>query len=142
MGQPDNPESSSRPSWQTLREGDVYRRLAEMVDRGEDGVLATVVGTHLSAPRHPGSKMIVHTDGSVTGTIGGGAAEALVIERADDVRASVSTGLSEDREVRSSIEWKLSKGVSVQGRYDNANNVSSSAVGNIGADLRWRIEFE
>jgi translocation and assembly module TamB len=60
----------------------------------------------------------------------------------DDVRASVSTGLSEDREVRSSIEWKLSKGVSVQGRYDNANNVSSSAVGNIGADLRWRIEFE
>jgi len=88
MGRPESPDSTSHPTWQTLREGDVYRRLSDMVDRGEDGVLATVVGTRLSAPRHPGSKMIIHTDGSVTGTIGGGAAEALVIERAVEVRAN------------------------------------------------------
>jgi translocation and assembly module TamB len=60
----------------------------------------------------------------------------------EDVRATVTTGLSDNREVRSNIEWKLSRGISVQGSYDNVNDVSSSALGNIGADLRWRIEFE
>jgi translocation and assembly module TamB len=60
----------------------------------------------------------------------------------DDVRATVTTGLSEDREVRSNIEWRLKGGVSVQGAYDNANEVSSSALGNVGAGLRWRLEFE
>jgi translocation and assembly module TamB len=60
----------------------------------------------------------------------------------DRLRASVTTGLSEAREVRSSIEWKLNPRMSVQGSYDNANDVSSSSVGNIGADLRWRLEFE
>jgi len=60
----------------------------------------------------------------------------------DDVRATVTTGLSEDREVRSNIEWRLKGGVSVQGSYDNVNEVSSSALGNVGAGLRWRLEFE
>ncbi len=59
-----------------------------------------------------------------------------------DVRATITSGLSENREVRSNIEWKLSRGVSVQGSYDNVNDVSSSVLGNLGADLRWRLEFE
>lgn len=60
----------------------------------------------------------------------------------DDVRASVTTGLSENREVRSNIEWRLKGGVSVQGSYDNVNEVSNAGIGNIGAGLRWRLEFE
>ena len=60
----------------------------------------------------------------------------------DDVRANVTTGLTENREVRSTLEWRLSQRMSVQGSYDNANDASSSLVGNIGADLRWRLEFE
>lgn len=60
----------------------------------------------------------------------------------DSVRASVTTGLTESREVRSTVEWKISKRVSVQGSYDNVNDASSSLFGNLGADLRWRIEFE
>ena len=60
----------------------------------------------------------------------------------DSVRASVTTGVSEDREVRSNIEWRLNRQVSVQGSYDNLNDVSSSPLGNLGVDLRWRIEFE
>jgi len=87
MTLPEDGNSKSKPDLAT-RPGDVYRRLAQMVDHGEEGVLATVVGTHFSAPRRAGSKMIVHADGSVTGTIGGGSAEALVIERATDVLAS------------------------------------------------------
>ncbi len=60
----------------------------------------------------------------------------------DDVRANVTTGLSEDRELRSNIEWRLGQRVSVQGSYDNVNDVSSSTVGNVGVDLRWRLEFK
>ncbi len=60
----------------------------------------------------------------------------------DSVRASVTTGLSEDREVRSNIEWRLNRNLSIQGSYDNLNDVSSSPVGNVGVDLRWRLEFE
>ena len=58
------------------------------------------------------------------------------------VRANVTSGLSESREVRSNVEWKLSPRVSVEGSYDNVNDISSSTLGNLGADVRWRIEFE
>ncbi len=66
----------------------VFPRLAAMADQGEEGVLATVIRTSRSTPREAGSKMIVHPDGSVTGSIGGGAAEARVIEAAGEVMAS------------------------------------------------------
>jgi translocation and assembly module TamB len=60
----------------------------------------------------------------------------------NDIRASVTAGLSEDRELRSNIEWRLNNRLSVQGSYDNINDVSSSTLGNLGVDLRWRLEFE
>jgi translocation and assembly module TamB len=60
----------------------------------------------------------------------------------DDVRATVTTGITENREIRSSVEWKLGRRMILQGAYDNANDVSSSSLGNLGADLRWRLEFE
>jgi translocation and assembly module TamB len=60
----------------------------------------------------------------------------------DDVRANVTTGLAEDRELRSNIEWRLGQRTSVQGSYDNINDVSSSTVGNVGVDFRWRLEFQ
>jgi len=60
----------------------------------------------------------------------------------DNLRASVTTGISDNREVKSNLEWKLNRRMSVQGSYDNVNDVSSSALGNVGVDLRWRLEFE
>jgi translocation and assembly module TamB len=60
----------------------------------------------------------------------------------DRVRANVTTGLAESREVRSNLEWRLSPRVSVESSYDNVNDISSSAFGNLGADVRWRLEFE
>jgi translocation and assembly module TamB len=60
----------------------------------------------------------------------------------DQVRANVTSGLLENREIRSNVEWKLTPRVSVQGSYDNVNDVSSSSFGNLGADVRWRLEFE
>ncbi len=69
----------------TVDEGGIYRRLTEMVEQGQSGVLATVIRTHLSTPRHEGSKMIILPDGSVVGSVGGGRAEARVIEEAEAV---------------------------------------------------------
>ncbi len=60
----------------------------------------------------------------------------------DALRASVTSGFGERREVQANIEWRLSKQFSLQGSYDNVNAVSSQGVGNVGVDLRYRLEFE
>ena len=54
----------------------------------------------------------------------------------------VTTGLAESREVRSNVEWRLNNRVSVEGSYDNVNDISSSTLGNLGEDVRWRLEFQ
>jgi xanthine dehydrogenase accessory factor len=69
----------------TVDDGDIYRKLTELVETGQAGVLATVVRTRLSTPRHEGSKMIILADGSVVGSVGGGTAEARVVEEARQV---------------------------------------------------------
>jgi translocation and assembly module TamB len=61
---------------------------------------------------------------------------------ADRIRANVTSGVAESREIRSNVEWQLSNRVSVEGSYDNVNDISSSSLGNLGADVRWRLEFE
>ncbi len=61
---------------------------------------------------------------------------------AERIRANVTSGLADSREIRSNLEWRLSNRVSVEGSYDNVNDISSSSLGNLGADIRWRLEFE
>jgi translocation and assembly module TamB len=82
--------------------------------------------------------------GSAYSTVTGKTEPQLTVGKrlTNDIRASVTAGLSEDREVRSNIEWRLNNRLSVQGSYDNINDISSSALGNLGMDLRWRLEFE
>lgn len=60
----------------------IVRELAEAVDRDEPVVLATVIDTHRSVPRHEGSKMLVYRDRSTSGSIGGGEMESRVIDEA------------------------------------------------------------
>lgn len=50
-------------------------------------VLATVIATRGSVPRHAGSKMLIEPGGALIGTIGGGCGEADVIAAAEDVLA-------------------------------------------------------
>ncbi len=78
---------TTRDPWQTPREGEVLLELARMVDEQRPGVLATVIRAERSTPRQPGSKMIIHPDGTLTGSIGGGAIEAHVIACAAEVAA-------------------------------------------------------
>ncbi|MFS8806437.1 XdhC family protein [Synechococcus sp. R6-10] len=58
-----------------------YRQLADMLSRGPL-VVATVIRTQGSVPRQAGAKLAVGSDGTLLGTVGGGAAEAEVIARA------------------------------------------------------------
>jgi len=58
------------------------------------------------------------------------------------IRASVTTSLSESSEVRSNVEYRATENLSVQGAYDNAGNVGSATGGNLGGDIRWRLEFK
>ena len=66
---------------------ELYALLAEMIARGEEGVVATVIRTARSVPRQVGSKMVVRGDGSVTGSVGGGGVEAHVLQEAKLVLA-------------------------------------------------------
>ena len=65
-----------------LRLADIYDEIARMYHAGSAGVVATVVSVGGSTPRGAGAKMVVHPDGRTLGTIGGGAIESDVIERA------------------------------------------------------------
>ena len=60
----------------------MIRALWETVEQGRGAVLALVVGTQGSVPRKAGAKMLVHPDGTIQGTIGGGRLERRIIEEA------------------------------------------------------------
>jgi translocation and assembly module TamB len=58
------------------------------------------------------------------------------------IRASVTTSLSDSNELRSNIEYRATESLSFEGSYDNAQSSGSTNVGNVGGDVRWRLEFE
>jgi len=60
----------------------VLEALLKAQASGEAAALATVVSVQGSVPRHEGSKMLVRADGSIVGTVGGGAMESRVIQEA------------------------------------------------------------
>jgi xanthine dehydrogenase accessory factor len=63
----------------------ILRELSAAVGNDTPVVLATVIDTRRSVPRHAGSKMLVYADGRTSGSIGGGEMEARVIEEAAGV---------------------------------------------------------
>jgi xanthine dehydrogenase accessory factor len=67
---------------------DLFRELAEAKQTGRSVLLATVVRTAGSVPRHAGSKMLVDANGAIlAGTIGGGEMENRVLERVRELIA-------------------------------------------------------
>lgn len=61
---------------------DVYEEIWKIHSEGKKGALAIVIDAQGSTPRKTGAKMVVHEDGSISGTIGGGKIEALVHQEA------------------------------------------------------------
>jgi translocation and assembly module TamB len=147
-------DMTSEPS---LSQEDIVLLLAVGMTRTElDQLQASSIGTSIAlnylgaasgADRAVKQALPIIDDfrfGSAYSTVTGKTEPQLTVGKrlTNDLRASVTAGLSEDRELRSNIEWRLNNRLSVQGSYDNINDVSSSALGNLGVDLRWRLEFE
>jgi translocation and assembly module TamB len=61
---------------------------------------------------------------------------------ADRVRLSATTGLSESRDVRASLEVQLDESQRIGVSYDNYNNTSANSLGNLGIDWGIRLDFE
>ena len=86
-----------------MKTKECYQRLSHLLGAGEQAVTATVVGSKGSTPREPGAKMLIRSDGTIEGTIGGGCGEADVIEvarqmlgRGEDGFELVQVDLTED----------------------------------------------
>jgi xanthine dehydrogenase accessory factor len=60
----------------------ITRALAELEEKGQGGVLCTIIESRGSTPRHQGSKMLVYPDGQFIGTVGGGEVENRVRQEA------------------------------------------------------------
>lgn len=61
---------------------DLYTQMATLVAEGRPFVLATVIESSGSTPQKPGAKLVVLGDGSLRGTVGGGAIEHQIIQAA------------------------------------------------------------
>ena len=71
---------------------DIFEEIVRLRAAETPAALATVVDTKGSTPGKLGARMIIHADGSIVGTIGGGCVEADVIRTA---RSVLDTGRSE-----------------------------------------------
>ena len=63
----------------------IYRAIVELEERNQPGALCTIVRSQGSTPRRAASKMLVYSDGRITGTVGGGELENRVIREAKEV---------------------------------------------------------
>ncbi len=63
----------------------IYNHIPVFLSKHKTAALCIVTYTEGSTPRKPGSKMLVAADGSIFGTVGGGAIEMQVIQEAKNV---------------------------------------------------------
>jgi translocation and assembly module TamB len=61
---------------------------------------------------------------------------------ADRVRLDASTGLSQSRDFSTGVEYQISDKTSVDAVYNNQTSTSASQLGDVGVDLKWRLEFD
>lgn len=58
---------------------EIFKQIAKLQKKTIDSCLATIIKTSGSTPRKTGAKMIICTDGTTYGSIGGGCGEKQVI---------------------------------------------------------------
>lgn len=61
---------------------------------------------------------------------------------AERVRLSASTGLAQSRDFSTGVEYQISDKTSVGAIYNNRNQMSALPLGDVGVDLKWRLEFD
>ncbi len=63
----------------------IFQRVAELLEARLPAVLVTQVAVEGPAPREAGARMIVHPDGTIEGTVGGGALEHHATHQAQEL---------------------------------------------------------
>ncbi|OGL40354.1 MAG: xanthine dehydrogenase [Candidatus Schekmanbacteria bacterium GWA2_38_9] len=64
---------------------DIYKEIVRIRESGEKAALATIVSRKGSTPRKESAKMLIKSDGSIIGSIGGGCVEGQVWDDAKEV---------------------------------------------------------
>ena len=64
---------------------DIFKEIAIIKSEGGSAALATVIKAKGSTPREAGSKMLIRSDGTIAGSIGGGSLEATICREAANV---------------------------------------------------------
>jgi xanthine dehydrogenase accessory factor len=64
---------------------DIYQELINTLENGGEAVMATVINSSGSVPRHAGAKMLINNDGTFIGTVGGGGVEQQVKTKAVEI---------------------------------------------------------
>jgi len=77
----------------------IYKKINELISSGKEFYIITVVAKTGHAPSQPSGKMVVLEDGTIFGSVGGGALENLAVKKA------VSFLLSKDRERKSLLMY-------------------------------------
>ena len=75
----------------------LFTELRQLLEQGEEAVLVTIIASSGSTPRGTGSRMLVRKDGSIEGTVGGGAVEYQAIQaalKAMEDKASFAKGFT------------------------------------------------
>ena len=70
---------------------EIYEEMIRLCKAGVPSALATIVESRGSSPRKSGAKMLVRLDGSILGSVGGGAVELEVIAAAREAMAAGRT---------------------------------------------------
>lgn len=76
---------------------ELFDELIGLLDKGAEAALATIIASSGSTPRGAGSRMLVRKDGTIRGTVGGGAVEYRTIQAALEAisrRASYMKGFT------------------------------------------------
>jgi xanthine dehydrogenase accessory factor len=71
----------------------IYAVIDEYLDRGETGVLATIVKRTGATPQVAGAKMFIGADGKIFGTVGGGCVEAEIWQNSRKVLKTKEAGI-------------------------------------------------
>jgi xanthine dehydrogenase accessory factor len=61
---------------------DIFQEIVRIRSQGQRAALATVISAKGSTPRETGAKMLIRSDGTILGSIGGGSLEAQVCKEA------------------------------------------------------------
>jgi len=56
----------------------------------------------------------------------------------EDVWIALSSSIGQERDIKANLDYKITDNVSLSADYENDNE---SQIGNVGLDLKWRLEF-